>query len=80
MSEKDFDKGYKSGFQFGKEVANEEWMNRIKKAREEIDDLYRYYDNDFCSGNNDSMFKCNEVLKILDKLIESEGVNENRCV
>lgn len=73
MSEKDFDKGYKSGFKFGKEVANEEWMNRIKQAREEIDDLYRYFDNDYCSGNKDSMFKCSDVLAIIDRLIESES-------
>ena len=45
----------------------------IKQAREDIDDLYRYYDNDYCSGNTDSMFKCDEVLAILDRLIESEG-------
>lgn len=36
MSEKDFDKGYKSGFKFGKEVANEEWMDKVEQAREEI--------------------------------------------
>jgi hypothetical protein len=45
----------------------------IKQAREEIDDLYRYYDESYVTGNNDSMFKCDEVLAILDKLIvESE--------
>lgn len=49
-------------------------LAKVKQAREEIDDLYRYYDNDYFSGNTDSMFKCNEVLEILDKLIaESEG-------
>lgn len=48
-------------------------LDKVKQAREEIDDLYRYYDNDYCSGNKDSMFKCDEVLGILDKLIaESE--------
>ena len=36
MSEKDFDKGYKSGFKFGKEVANEEWLNKVKQVREDI--------------------------------------------
>lgn len=48
-------------------------LDNIKQAREEIDDLYRYYDNDYWSGNKDSMFKCSEVLEIIDKLIESEG-------
>lgn len=48
-------------------------LDRIKQAREEIDDLYRYYDNDYCSGNKDSMFKCSDVLAIIDRLIESEG-------
>lgn len=47
-------------------------LDKIKQAREEIDDLYRYYDNDYWSDNNDSMFKCSEVLEIIDKLIESE--------
>lgn len=48
-------------------------LDKIKQAREEIDDLYRYYDNDYWSGNKDSMFKCSDVLEIIDKLIESEG-------
>lgn len=48
-------------------------LDRIKQAREEIDDLYRYYDTGYYSGNRDSMFKCSEVFKILDNLIaESE--------
>lgn len=52
-------------------------LEKVKKAKEEIDDLYRYYDNDRWSGNNDSMFRCNEVLEILDNLIAgSEEVND----
>ena len=47
-------------------------LDKIKQAREEIDDLDRYFDNDYYINNTDSMFKCNEVLEILDKLIESE--------
>lgn len=39
MSEKDFDNGYKSGFNFGKEVANEEWQNKVKQAIEEIENI-----------------------------------------
>lgn len=50
-----------------------ELLDKLKKAREEIDDLDRYFDNDYFSSNNDAMFKCNEVLEILDRLIESEG-------
>ena len=46
---------------------------KIDKAIEEIDDLDRYFDNDYFSGNSDAMFKCSDVLAILDKLIESEG-------
>lgn len=51
-----------------KEMSNK-WLDKVKKAREEIYDLTRYFDNDCCSDNRDSMFKCNEVLAILDKLI-----------
>ena len=47
-------------------------MDKVKQAKEEIDDLDRYFDNDYFSSNRDSMFKCSEVLEILDKLIESE--------
>ena len=47
-------------------------LDKVKKARKEIDDLDRYFDNDYYTNNTDSMFKCNEVLAILDKLIESE--------
>ena len=48
-------------------------LARIKEAREEIDDLDRYFDNDLYTDNTDSMFKCSEVLEILDRLIaESE--------
>ena len=44
-------------------------LGKVKQAREEINDLYRYFDNDCSSSNKDSMFKCCEVLVILDKLI-----------
>jgi len=47
-------------------------LDKVKEIREEIDDLDRYFDNDYYTNNTDSMFKCNEVLEILDKLIESE--------
>lgn len=51
------------------EIAN----SKVKKARKEIDNLDRHFDNDYFSSDGDAMFKCNEVLAILDKLIESEG-------
>ena len=47
-------------------------LDQIKQAREEIDDLDRYFDSDYFSSNSDAMFKCSDVLAILDKLIESE--------
>lgn len=73
MSEKDFDKGYKSGFQFGKEVANEEWMNRIKQTREEMAVYIEPTERQWTSGFNNGVNTC---VEILDKLIESEGVND----
>ena len=48
-------------------------LDKVKQAREEIDDLYRYYDNDYNTSDGEPMFKCSEVFEILDKLIESEG-------
>lgn len=67
LSKKELEKILRKGMQ--KSIP----LDGVKQAREEIDDLYRYYDNDYFSGNTDSMF-CNEVLEILDKLIaESEG-------
>lgn len=79
MSEKDFDKGYKSGFKFGKEVVNEEWLVKIKKATNEICKI-----NPVATtiGNIIPVMKsCDdiklEVVAILNKLIaESEEVNE----
>ena len=44
-------------------------LDKVKQAREEIDDLSRYFDNDYCSDNRNSMFKCNEVLEILKRNI-----------
>lgn len=46
-------------------------LDKIKRVREEIDDLSRYYDNGLYSDNDDSMFKCDEVLYIIDKLIKN---------
>lgn len=54
-----------------KEMYNK-WLDKVIKAREEIKGLTRFFDNALYSDNCDSMFKCNEVLRILDKLIGSE--------
>ena len=39
----------------------------LEQIRDEIEELDTHYDNDYFSGNNDPMYKCNEVLKIIDK-------------
>lgn len=39
----------------------------------EIEDLDRFYDNDYSSGNRDSMFKCNEVMQIFDNIGKAES-------
>ena len=54
-----------------------EWLKELKrlkeqepilnKIRDEIEELDEYYDNDYFSGNKDAMYKCNEVLQIIDK-------------
>lgn len=66
MREKDFDKGYKSGFQFGKEVANVEWLNKIKQAREEITAYIEPATGQWTSGFNNGVNTCTEIL---DRLI-----------
>ena len=39
----------------------------LEQIRAEIEELDTHYDNDYFSGNNDPMYKCNEVLQIIDK-------------
>lgn len=39
----------------------------LDKIRAEIEELDTYYDNDYFVGNNDAMFKCDEVMQIIDK-------------
>lgn len=39
----------------------------LEKIRAEIEELDTHYDNDYFVGNKDAMFKCNEVLQIIDK-------------
>lgn len=67
MREKDFDKAYKSGFRFGKEVANEEWLGRIKQAREEMTTYIEPTTGQWTSGFNNGVNTCTEIL---DELIE----------
>ena len=44
----------------------------LDKIRAEIAELETYYDNDYFSFNNDPMYKCNEVLQIIDKYTKRE--------
>jgi hypothetical protein len=46
----------------------------LDKIRAEIMQLDIFYDNDYFSSNKDAMFKCNDILQILDKY---EGENED---
>ena len=39
----------------------------LNKIRTEIEDLDIFYDNDYFSNNRDAMFKCSDVLQIIDK-------------
>ena len=39
----------------------------LEQIKAEIEELDRYYDNDYFSVNNCPMYKCNEVLHIIDK-------------
>ena len=39
----------------------------LDKMRAEIMSLGIFYDNDYFSSNRDAMFKCSEVLQIIDK-------------
>lgn len=49
------------------QIANAPTVDVLEQIRQEIDDLDRHYDNDHFSGNDDAMFKCDEVLQIIDK-------------
>ena len=48
-------------------IKNAPTVDVLEQIRQEIDDLDRHYDNDYFSGNRDAMFKCNDVLQIIDK-------------
>lgn len=53
-------------------VCEHDKMQALDKVRTEIEDLDRYYDNDYFSNNNDAMFKCDEVMQIIDKYRNGE--------
>ena len=62
----------KEAFNMAKEALEQEPI--LDKIRVEIAELDIYYDNDYFSDNRDAMFKCNEILQIIDKYKEeSEG-------
>lgn len=42
-------------------------IKTLDKIRAEIEDLDIFYDNDYFSNNRDAMFKCSDVLQIIDK-------------
>ena len=44
----------------------------LEQIRQEIDDLDRHYDNDHFSGNDDAMFKCDEVFQIINKYTKGQ--------
>lgn len=48
-------------------VPYESEVKILDKIRAEIEELDRYYDNDYFSANNCPMYKCDEVLQIIDK-------------
>ena len=52
---------------FSMAIKSLEHKSIIDKIRAEIEELDVYYDTDYFSGNKDAMFKCNEVLEIIDK-------------
>ena len=54
------EQNYLRGYSDGK-------SDTLDKIRAEIEELDRYYDNDYFSINNCPMYKCNEVLQIIDK-------------
>ena len=68
---------YEIDYQQGYDTANEEWIEKIKQAREEIDELdgefLTIYDGTNKLGSGKYVF-IDDVLEILDKLIaESEN-------
>lgn len=56
MSEKDFDKGYKSGFKFGKEIANEEHIKQFEAMREKIQDRINKWEHRIETRENNECY------------------------
>ena len=42
----------------------------LENIKIEINDLDVYFDNDYFSSNNEPMFLCTDVIKIIDKYIK----------
>ena len=65
---------YEIDYQQGYDAANEDWIDRIKQAREEIEGesfvAYGEYDD---PQSYYEVVEVEDILKILDKLIEGEG-------
>lgn len=45
-------------------------LSVIDEIKAEIEELDRYYDNDYFSTNNRPMYACSDVLQIIDKYRE----------
>lgn len=39
----------------------------LDEIKEEIEELDVFYDNDYFSSNREPMFKCSDILQIIDK-------------
>ena len=61
---------YFAGEAYGWEQGRKALIDDVKA---EIEDLDYFYDNDYFSSNRDSMFKCNEVMQILDNIGKAES-------
>lgn len=63
---------YLDGVADGLNESRNDVADVLEQIRAEIDELEIYYDNDYFSGNRDAMYKCNDVLQIIDKYRKSE--------
>lgn len=54
-------------WEFRKRLDMQPTVDVLEQIRAEIDELDTHYDNDYFSGNRDAMFKCNDVLEVIDK-------------
>ena len=54
-------------------IIEQEINTVLDKIRDEIEELDIHFDNDYFSGNKDPMYKCDEVLQIIDKYKAERG-------